>query len=255
MQETILVARKALAVAALATFGWLLCGTGAMAGVAGPGGGVTVNGTMSVTFDNPTVTLDNIWVLFDKGDQNASFLLPGSAPAGAITTLSTTITELPIPGNPAFGIAATYGGGSPVGVVIGLDPGVAASLISGGASFDSAFSPGFSACTEGDLMAALSLTGDCLGIGAQQTVTAFGADAYYLNNPFPNAGSGQLANFTGSGDTATLVSFSTAAGVGSITETFTAGTVPEPGAWTMLILGSLMIGAALRRQGRAALTS
>jgi hypothetical protein len=240
-----------LALAALAVVGGLLCGTGAMAGVAG-GGGVTVSGTMSVTFDNPTQTLDNIWILFDKGDQNASFKLPGSAPAGAVTTLSTTITELPIPGNPAFGIAATYGGGSPVGVVIGLDPGVAASLISGGATFDSAFFPGFSACTEGNLMAALAQTGDCLGIGSQQTISVFGADAYYQNNPNPYAGSGQLANFTGSGDVATLVSFSNAADVGRITETFRSGAVPEPAAWTMLVLGSLMAGAALRRRGHLA---
>lgn len=223
------------------------------AGLTNPGpaaaGGVSIPATLTITFTNPTDTLDHIWFLYDQGDLNWAYAVPGSAPAGTVTTLSVPLFNPGrVPGAPGFGVAATYGGAVPTGVFVALDAGAAASLVAGGVTFDAAFPSFTGLCSEADLIAALSQSGGCAGFGPQATVNAFGAGAYYANgNAWPFAGTGQLASFTGAGDQADFVRFSTARAGGSVTALLSL--VPEPAGGLLWLAGLTVMGfvAARRR--------
>jgi hypothetical protein len=221
-------------------------------GLAAPAGaigatGVTA-GTVSITFDHPADALDHIWFVYDWGDINRAFPVAGTAAAGVSTTLALSLPiGLPASpyGSPGFGVLATYGG-KPSGVYAALSPGVAASLVSGSVPFGTAF-PGFAACTEGDLVAALVGSSSCGGLPATAIVSSFGADAYYLGNPTGATGTGQLAAYTGAGDPASFVRFSNASAGGAVSVRFAAAQVPEPAAGCLLAVGGLALAQWRRR--------
>lgn len=221
----------------------------ALLGLAAPAGatGVTA-GAVSITFDHPADALDNIWFVYDWGDINRAFPVAGTAAAGVSTTLALSLPiGLPTSpyGSPGFGVLATYGS-KPSGVYAALSPGVAASLVSGSLPFSTAF-PGFAACTEGDLVAALAGGSSCGGLPASAVVSSFGADAYYLGNPSGATGTGQLAAYTGAGDPASFVRFSNASAGGAVSVRFVAAQVPEPATWCLFAVGWLALALRGRR--------
>lgn len=214
-----------------------------------------VAGTVSITFDHPTATLDDIWFVFDWGDINRAFPVTGAAPAGVSTTLALSLPA-GLPSSPygtaGFAVLAVYSA-KPGGVNVALSPTVASALISGSVPFATAF-PGFGACSESDLITALTGSSSCGGLPAASVVNAFGADAYYLGNPTGATGTGQLAAYTGAGDVASFVRFSNASSGGSVSVSFSPAQVPEPAAgWLLslgsLVLGGLRLGGMRRRQG------
>lgn len=214
--------------------------------VARAGGSVGLGTTFQVTFTDPLDTLDNLWLLYDQGDLNVAYRLPGSAAAGTTTVLDLAIPSAlptPLPGQPAFGILATYGGGA--GIYAAFDPAAAAAMA--GQPLAVAV-PSFP-CSEAQLIVAAAGHAGCLGFDAGTTVLVFGAGAYYQGNASgPASGSGQLAPWYPGGGSAQLVRFSDGVLAGAVSLAV-AGEVPEPASG--LLAAGALAGLGLLRGTRA----
>jgi hypothetical protein len=158
--------------------------------------GNVILGNLSITITNPADDLSNIWFIFAQSDVPISASpVTGTAAAGTSTVLNLpSFSYDPTLGTAGFAVAATYGGLS--GAYVALAPATASALIASSASFNAAF-PKFTAgntCGEGDLINALAGQSACLeGLGAPPGTTLSFFAQYAFN-------AGQLAVFTGSGD-------------------------------------------------------
>lgn len=214
--------------------------------------------TFNLTISNPVSTVSDLIFLYTQGDVLRDVMLTGSAAPGGATTFSVNETiDVTIPGTPMFSLIGLYSSTTSTGVAVAVNPTVGTSMVSGGATFDTAF-PVFSGLfqpSESTLAQAIPNPNSAISAPGGGTLDAgFGYEIVdYFNSSSEYEATDPFTPLNLNGSTsASLLGFSNATSLATVDVSVvpqggTSGTtgVPEPGSGGLLAMGMIALGTAL----------